>query len=88
VTSFFDDRERVALEWTEAVTLVAQTHVPDDVYARVKRHFNEQELLDLTLAFAQINTWNRPNVASRTVPRSYRAGMYKQWIGAAEASSV
>jgi alkylhydroperoxidase family enzyme len=88
VTSFFDDRERAALEWTEAVTLVAQTHVPDDVYERVKRHFNEQELLDLTLAFAQINTWNRPNVASRTVPGSYRAGMYKQWIGAAEASSV
>ena len=85
-TPFFDDRERAALEWTEAVTLVASTHVPDDVYESVRQHFTEQELLDLTLAIAQINTWNRLNVALRTAPGSYRAGMYKQWMGAAEAS--
>jgi AhpD family alkylhydroperoxidase len=85
-TPFFDDRERAALEWTEAVTLVASSHVPDDVYESVRGHFTEQELLDLTLAIAQINTWNRLNVALRTVPGGYRAGMYKQWMGAAEVS--
>jgi AhpD family alkylhydroperoxidase len=85
-TPFYDDRERAALEWTEAVTLVASSHVPDDVYESVRGHFTEQELLDLTLAITQINTWNRLNVALRTVPGGYRAGMYKQWMGTAEAS--
>ena len=64
---FFDERERAALEWTEAVTLVAQTHIPDEVYERVRQHFSEQELIDLTLAIANINTWNRLNVATRQV---------------------
>jgi AhpD family alkylhydroperoxidase len=76
-TPFFDERERAALEWTEAVTRVADSRVPDEVYERVKRHFSEQELIDLTLAIANINTWNRLNVAFRTVPGGYRAGMYK-----------
>ena len=80
---FFDERERAALEWTEAVTLVADTHVPDDVYERVKQHFSEQELIDLTFAVTQINTWNRLNVAFRTVAGNYRAGMYKEWFAAA-----
>jgi AhpD family alkylhydroperoxidase len=87
-TPFFDERERAALEWTEVVTLVSQTHVPDDVYERVRPHFSEQELMDLTLAVAQINTWNRLNVAFRTVPGTYRAGMYKQWMGAAATASA
>lgn len=87
-TPFFDERERAALEWTEAVTLVAQTHIPDEVYERVRQHFSEQELIDLTLAIANINTWNRLNVAFRTVPGHYRPGMYKQWLGKAEASSA
>ena len=86
-TPFFDERERAALEWTEAVTLVAATHVPDEVYERVRQHFSEQELIDLTLAVAQINTWNRLNVALRTVPGSYRAGMYKEWLAAAGQSA-
>lgn len=85
-TPFFDDRERAALEWTEAVTLVSETHVPDDVYERVKPHFSEQELMDLTLAVALINTWNRLNIAFGTVTGNYRAGMYKDWIAAAETS--
>jgi AhpD family alkylhydroperoxidase len=87
-TPFFDERERAALEWTEAVTLVAETRVPDDVYERVRQHFTEQELIDLTLAVAQINTWNRLNVAFRTVAGNYRAGMYKEWMAAAEASAA
>ncbi len=85
-TPFFDDRERAALEWTEAVTLVAETRVPDEVYERVKQHFTEQELIDLTIAVTQINTWNRVNVAFRTVAGNYRAGMYKEWMAAAEGS--
>jgi AhpD family alkylhydroperoxidase len=87
-TPFFDDRERAALEWTESVTLVAETHVPDDVYERVRQHFSEQELIDLTLAITNINTWNRLNVAFRSVPGDYRPGMYKDWIAGAETSRV
>lgn len=82
-TPFFEERERAALEWTEAVTLVADTHVPDEVYERVRKHFSEEELIDLTLTVAQINTWNRLNVALRTVPGGYRPGMYKEWMSAA-----
>jgi AhpD family alkylhydroperoxidase len=84
-TPFFDERERAALEWTEAVTLVAQTHIPDEVYERVKQQFTEAELIDLTLAVAQINTWNRLNVAFRTLAGGYRPGMYKEWMAAAGA---
>jgi AhpD family alkylhydroperoxidase len=84
-TPFFDERERAALEWTEAVTLVAQTHIPDEVYERVKQRFTEAELIDLTLAVAQINTWNRLNVAFRTLAGGYRPGMYKEWMAAAGA---
>lgn len=84
-TPFFDERERAALEWTEAVTLVAESHVPDEVYERVRQHFTEQELIDLTLAVANINTWNRLNVAFRTVAGNYRPGMYKSWISGADS---
>jgi AhpD family alkylhydroperoxidase len=87
-TPFFDERERAALEWTEAVTLVAETRVPDEVYERVRQHFSEQELIDLTLAVTQINTWNRLNVALRSLPGNYRAGMYKEWMAAAGGSAA
>ena len=49
-TPFFSDRERAALAWTEAVTMVGQTHVPDEVYEQARAHFEEKELVDLTLA--------------------------------------
>lgn len=84
-TPFFDERERAALEWTEAVTLVAETHVPDEAYERVKQHFTEQELIELTLAITNINAWNRLNVAFRTVPGNYRPGMYDAITSGAEA---
>ena len=64
-TPFFTDRERAALEWTEAVTLVADQGVPDDVYERVKQQFNEEELVALTFAVVVINSWNRLNVSFR-----------------------
>jgi AhpD family alkylhydroperoxidase len=69
---FYSDRERAALEWTEAVTLVAVDHVPDEVYERVKPHFNEKELANLALAIAQINVWNRLNVAFRHIAGDYQ----------------
>src|SRR5579883_1225620 len=55
---FYSDRERAALAWTEAVTLVSETHVPDDIYEEARRHFSEKELIDLTLAVVVINGWN------------------------------
>ena len=69
---FYSERERAALAWAESVTLVAQTHVPDDVYEEAKKHFSDQELVNLTLAIAQINVWNRLNVAFRNVPGAYQ----------------
>ncbi len=71
-TPFFTDRERAALAWTEAVTLVNETHVPDEVYERARKHFTEKELVDLTLAIVAINGWNRLAVSFRTVPGTYQ----------------
>ncbi len=73
-TPYYSARERAALEWTEALTLVAETRVPDDVYARVREQFSEDELVHLSLAIVAINGWNRLNIAARTVPGSYVAG--------------
>jgi len=70
-TRFYTDRERAALAWTEAVTKVAESHVPDTVYEKVRKHFSEKELADLTLAIATINAWNRLNIAARTEPGTY-----------------
>jgi len=71
-TTFYTDRERAALAWTDAVTRVAETHVPDHLYNEVRKHFNEKELADLTLAIATINTWNRLNIAARTDAGTYQ----------------
>ena len=67
-TPFFTERERAALEWTESVTLLAQTHVPDEVWERVKPHFTDQEIADLTLLVIAINGWNRFAVTFRKLP--------------------
>ena len=67
-TPFFTERERAALEWTESVTLLAQTHVPDEVWERVKPHFTDQEIADLTLLIIAINGWNRIAVTFRKMP--------------------
>ena len=71
---YYSARERAALDWTEALTLVAETGVPDDVYERVREQFSEDELVHLSLAIVAINGWNRLNVAARTVPGTYVAG--------------
>jgi AhpD family alkylhydroperoxidase len=69
---YYTDRERAALAWTEAVTRVADTHVPDDVYEEVSRQFTEKEMADLTMAVAAINAWNRLSIAGRTPPGTYQ----------------
>ena len=71
-TPFFTDRERAALAWTEAVTEVAQGHVPDEVYELARQHFSEKELVDLTLAVVTINGWNRLAISFRKVPGTYQ----------------
>jgi len=69
---FYTDRERAALAWAEAVTLVTEGHVPDEVFAQARKQFSEEELANLTLAVVAINGWNRLNIAFRTMPGSYR----------------
>ena len=69
---YYSDRERAALAWTDAVTNVRETHVPDDVYEKVRTQFTEKELADLTLAIATINAWNRLVIAARAVPGTYQ----------------
>ena len=71
-TPFFTDRERAALAWTEAVTLVGQGHVKDDVYQQACGSFSETELVNLTLAIITINGWNRLAISFRTVPGTYQ----------------
>ena len=71
-TPFYTDRERAALAWTEAVTLVSHGSVPDALYEEARRHFSEKELVDLTLALIAINGWNRLSISFRTVPGTYQ----------------
>ena len=65
----FSERERAALAWTEAVTLVARDHVPDEVYDAVRKQFSEKEIIDLTAAAVAINMWNRLAIALRATPQ-------------------
>ena len=70
---FYTERERAALAWAEAVTLVFETHVPDDDYSEVRKHFSEKELSDLTLAIATMNAWNRMAISFRKLPAERKA---------------
>lgn len=70
-TPFFSERERAALAWAEAVTLIGESHMPDEVYNAAKEHFSEKELVDLTLAVIVINSWNRLAITFRTPAGSY-----------------
>jgi alkylhydroperoxidase family enzyme len=69
---FYSEREQAALAWTEAVTRVTDGHVPDEVFQQARSQFSEHELANLTLAIVAINSWNRLNIAFRTVPGSYQ----------------
>ena len=65
---FFTDRERAALAWAEAVTLLSETRAPEDLYQGVLRYFSEKEAVDLTMAIITINSWNRLAVSFRKLP--------------------
>jgi AhpD family alkylhydroperoxidase len=69
---FYTDRERAALAWTDAVTLIASTHAPDDAFGALRPHFSDKEIVDLTWAIATINAWNRMAIANRAEPGTYR----------------
>lgn len=69
---FFSDRERAALAWTESVTLISQTGVPDEAYELARSQFSEKELVDLTMAIIAINSWNRLAVSFRAVAGTYQ----------------
>ena len=69
---FYSERERAALEWTEALTLVSEEHVPDSVYEAARAHFSEEELVNLSLAVVAINGWNRLMIGFRGEAGSYQ----------------
>jgi alkylhydroperoxidase family enzyme len=72
-TSFYTARERAALAWTEAITNIQQGHADDAVFEEVRREFNESDLVKLTLAINQINTWNRISIGFRVEAGTYQA---------------
>ena len=71
-TPFFTERERAALAWTEAITLISHGSVPEALYDEARRSFSEKELVDLTLGLIAINGWNRLAIAFRSVPGTYQ----------------
>ena len=71
---FYSERERAALAWTEAVTVVSGDHVSDTVYETARQHFDEKTLVALTAAVVAINGWNRFAIAFRTVPGTFQLG--------------
>ncbi len=75
-TSFYSERERAALAWTESITRIADDDVPDSLYAQARKQFSEKELVDLTFAIIAINGWNRLAIPFRTNPGSYEPGAH------------
>jgi AhpD family alkylhydroperoxidase len=73
----YGERECAALAYTEAVTRLPSNQVPDDVFAAAKKQFTDAELVNLTLAIAAINSWNRMNIAFQVKAGDYRPGMFK-----------
>lgn len=69
---YYTERERAALAWTEALTLIADDHVSDELYEGTRRQFSEQEMVDLTLAIVTINAWNRIAISFRSEPGTYQ----------------
>jgi len=77
-TPFYTQRERAALAWAEAVTLIGNEGAPDALYEETRRQFSEKEVVDLTLAVIAINAWNRLAISFRKVPGSYQPGDREQ----------
>jgi AhpD family alkylhydroperoxidase len=82
----YSDRERAALAWAEAVTLLEKGHVPDEVYAEARKHFDEQQLMKLTLQVVAINGRNRFCISFNATPGTYVAGSLRK-SGVAQASA-
>jgi len=76
-TPYYSERERAALAWLEAVTLLPQGHAPDEAYEPLKAHFTEAEIINLTVCAANINVWNRLAVSLRFPAGSYQVGQFK-----------
>ncbi|MFA7671549.1 MAG: carboxymuconolactone decarboxylase family protein [Sphaerochaetaceae bacterium] len=70
---FYTEKERAALEWTEAVTKISEHQVTDELFEKMKNHFSEKEIVDLTLAVIAINGWNRLAISFHSVAGSYEA---------------
>lgn len=70
-TPFYTERERAALAWTEALTLISENDVPDTLYEATRKYFDEKEIITLTMAIVAINGWNRLAIGFRSVPGSY-----------------
>lgn len=75
-TPYFDDKERAALAFTEALTNANQQDISDKLYSALEAHFTKEQIATLTLAIATVNTWNRINKTFRTVPGHYEVGQY------------
>lgn len=71
-TSFYSKKERAALEWTEALTQISANEVSDELYERVRKEFNEKDLVDLTMVIVAINGWNRLSISFRNEAGSYK----------------
>jgi AhpD family alkylhydroperoxidase len=79
---YYTDRERSALAWAEAVTLITQGHASDAVYEEARAHLTEKEISDLTFALGTINAWNRLAIPGRTVPGEYQSSKHHETVTA------
>ena len=70
-TPFFTERERAALEWTEALTLISEVEISDELYEKIRAYFTESEIIALSMTIVAINGWNRLAISFGTVPGSY-----------------
>ena len=87
-TPFFTEQERAALAWTEAVTQVGCQHVPEEIYQLARQHFDEKELVALTMAIIAINGWNRLAISFRTVPGTYQPAPESRKVATASRASA
>lgn len=74
---FYTEKERAALEWTEALTRISENDVPDSLYEATRKYFNEEEIIALTMAIIAINGWNRLAISFRALPGSYKPELTK-----------
>lgn len=74
---FYSDKERAALEWTEALTIISENNISDSLYEATRKYFNEKEIVTLTMAIIAINGWNRLAISFRTLPGSYKPELTK-----------